>query len=99
MKRTLFFIKDTVDGKFYTGQNNDLADFSGAAVYYSEDSAKKKIKQITNAWLHDQEWADHWLKEKSTDKKWAKEVKNGVIKREKLDKWGMEIVSVEVKAP
>ena len=99
MKRKFYFIKDTVSGQFYTGQENDLADFSEAAVYYSEASAKKKMKVLTDDWEFDHEYSDGWLKEKGTDKKWAKEKNKNASKRKNLPLWGMEIVSVEVKAP
>jgi hypothetical protein len=103
MKRKFYFIKDTVTGQFYTGQENDIADFSEAAVYYSNASAEKKIKSIIEDWDDDHQFADSWINDAKkgvgTSLRWAKEKKNNVLKRQNLDQWGMEIVSVEVKAP
>ena len=103
MKRKFYFIKDAVTGQFYTGQENDIADFSEAAVYHSTASAEKKIKSIIEDWDDDHQFADSWIndakKGMGTSLKWAKGKKKNALARENLPSWGMEIVSVEVKAP
>ena len=50
--RDFYFLQDSVSKKFYTGQHNGMMDIRNAAVYYSEDAAKKSIKKIIRSWEH-----------------------------------------------
>lgn len=105
MKRTFYFLKDSVSGKFYTGQSDFRSDFDDAAVYYQEKNAKKKIKDIIHYWEHNQKYDSKWYKENFTDLseesykdyvKKAKIIDAEVAKRKGLKDWGVEIVSKEV---
>lgn len=95
--RTFFFLKDSVKGGFYTGQNNALMEFKDAAVYFQEKNAKAGMKRVISAWEHQQKYADHWIQEckkkRPEDQAWAKTEKDNVILRETLPNWGIEIVS------
>jgi hypothetical protein len=102
MKRSFFFLKDSLTGKFYTGEQNYLSDFSDAAVFHSEANAKKKLKVHMDKWTFTQDGLDFWAdraKKGLCDKKWAKEEKDSVVSRQDIKDWGIEIVSVEVNAP
>ena len=49
MKRKFYFIKDSVTGKFYIGQNaDDIAAFDQAAVYFQRKNAEEKIKRYVS---------------------------------------------------
>lgn len=105
MKRTFYFIRDSVSGKFYTGQGNHLSTFSDAAVYFQEKNASKKIKDIIRSWKHDEKFDYEWYKENY--KHYPKDIYDDylksaelsliqVAKRKSLENWGMEIVQKEI---
>ncbi len=100
MKRTFYFLRDSVSGQFYTGQNNRMADgLTGAAVYHGEANAREKIRDIRKSWEHQQKFGyDYW--KASTfpamfDEKNQKELlrRDGeVVLRKNLPNWGIIIV-------
>jgi hypothetical protein len=96
--RTLYFLRDSITKKFYTGQNVWFDEFSNAAIYYSKEAATKKVKVLVNAWKKQQKNADYWIEQVKTehDKKWAQQRKQDVLIRQDLPKWGIEMVSVLV---
>ena len=103
MKRKFYFIKDSVTGNFYTGQNADgIAPFDQAAVYFQRKNAEKKIKEYTNErYSGSYPWHEkcltlpnlHW------DKELIDQTKKMIDERKDLPNWGIEIVEVEVNAP
>lgn len=102
MKRSFFFLKDSVTGQFYTGQCEYRAEFAGAAVFYTEANAKKKVKTHINGWERTQNGLEYWLdraRKGQCEKEWAEEQKTDVLARKNLPNWGIKVVSVSVKAP
>jgi hypothetical protein len=95
--RPLYFLKDKVTGKFYSGQGNDYGEFVSAAMYHQIKNAKSGLKRVIDGWVHQRECADYWVKESMkknspTDKVWARQQKEDVELRKDLPDWGVEIV-------
>lgn len=77
--RTLYFLKDSVSGLFYTGQHCWLEQFQIAAIYSSEAGAKVAMNRIIEAWKRDdKEGIDVF----------------GVRRRCHLKDWGIKIVFI-----
>jgi len=109
MKRTLYFLKDSVTGKFYDGQTADISDFvefDKAVVYFQRENAEKKIKTLMNhSYSGSWPWYENWIKDPTYLKyievnerdqhinKWNKLIDE----RKDLPNWGIEIVAVEIK--
>jgi len=108
MKRTFYFLKDSVTGNFYDGGNcDDIGQFDKAAVYFQRKNAEKRMKS-----LFDQEhagswtWYVHWIK--NPEYLWYVEENERtqhinkwitlIDERKHLPNWGIEIVAVEVEA-
>ena len=103
MKRTLYFIKDSVTGNFYAGKSaEDIVPFDQAPIYFQRKNAEKKIKEYVDgkysgSWPWNVKcltYPDlHW------DKKTISKTKKMIAERKDLPNWGIEIVEVEVAAP
>jgi hypothetical protein len=96
MKRTFYFLKDSVTGKFYDGKNSDgIVDFDKAAVYFQRKNAEKRMKQlISGSW----EWTEKCLTnydELHWDNKAQR--RRDVKARKNLPNWGIEVVEVVVE--
>ena len=51
MKRTFYFLRDSVTGKFYDGKNSDgIVDFDKAAVYFQRKNAENKLRKNLPNW-------------------------------------------------
>ena len=103
MKRKFYFVKDSVTGNFYIGQNaDDIAPFDQAAVYFQRKNAEEKIKRyVSDKYSGSYPWYVKCLA--SPDLHWGKKLINKIEKmideRKDLPNWGIEIVEVEVDAP
>lgn len=97
MKRTLYFLKDSVSGKFYSGQSIYLVDFKEAAIYFQEKNVIKRRKELVDKWKWHAGNIIFW-KGDTDKKKWAKEIEGDVNARKSLPDWGIEVVSREIEA-
>ena len=97
MKRSLYFLRDSVTGKFYLGHKylSHLVDFDDASIYHNEDNAKKMLRQIVNKWKWTESVVDHWIADENTIKH-GKTMKRMVKQRKTLPDWGIAIVPVEL---
>ena len=97
MKRTFYFLKDSVTGNFYFGHKyiEKLVELDGASVYHNEDNAKKMLRQIVTEWKWTESVVDDWIADKNSVK-YGKTMKRMVNQRKNLPNWGIEIVSGEV---
>lgn len=108
-ERTFFFLKDTITGQYYTGQNNELFNFNSSAVYHNQKNALNGCKRVIQSWEFQKKNMEYWIEKTKTkghptdtddqlktDKSWAKKQKDDVLKREKLENWGIKIVSSKV---
>lgn len=88
--RALYFFQCQVDFKFYTGQNNRRGNFSEAAIYWTEENAKKKLKELINGWVRQEFNLDYWLKQapKESREEWQSEINA----RKNLPNWGIKII-------
>ncbi len=109
MKRTLYFLRDSVTGKFYDGQIADISifvEFDKAVVYFQRENAEKKIKNLMRpvfigSWpwyvnfINDPSYL-HWVERNEREQhinKWNKLIDE----RKDLPNWGIEIVSAEIE--
>jgi hypothetical protein len=101
-KRTFYFLRDSVTGKFYTGQNTYIDTFDKAAVYFQRKNADKKLNELLSA-KHCGSWP--WIEKQWTtydDKHQGqyalvKESIKLVNERKHLPNWGIEIVETDIK--
>jgi NADH:ubiquinone oxidoreductase subunit len=97
MTRDFYFLKDSVSGQFYTGQNEYMSDFRNAAVYHTEKSAVNHIKGITQSWEHhvkyptEEKYREEFEK---TQRPWPNDM---VKERRNLFDWGIVVVKGTVK--
>ncbi len=109
-KRTFYFLKDSVTGKYYDGQTADISifvEFDKAVVYFQRENAEKKIEALmkpssSGSWL----WYVNRIKDPSYlnyievneraqhFNKWNKLIDE----RKDLPNWGIQIVAVEISA-
>ena len=98
--RTFAFLKDSVSGLFYTGQQNSRMDFKNAAVYFQEKNAKSKKAGVIQSWEFQKKNADYWIEEckkkRPEDQKWAEKEKEDVLRRQDLPDWGVVVVTADV---
>ena len=103
MKRSFYFLYDSITGKFYTGQNNWLTDFDRAAVYHSHDAAKTKVKAVINSWKFSQKHRDSYAaRVKPTnagDVAWLKDLDDGIATHCNAKDWGVKIVEKTLNHP
>lgn len=94
--RPLYFLKDSLTGKFYTGQRNELGEFATAAIYHQMKNATSRVKGVVEAWEFQRKTADYWIEEckkkRPEDQKWAKKEKDEAIARQDLPDWGVQVV-------
>ena len=103
MKRSFYFIQDSVTGQFYDGQSVDgFVDFTTAAVYFRLKNIENKIKENTSL-KHTGSWTwyeKYWVNEIEFDNEsqmdFHNKIKKLVTERKYLPNWGMKIVEVEV---
>lgn len=97
MKRKLFFLKDTVSGKFYWSHKyvENFVELDGAPDYRNETNAKKMLQEIVTKWKWTESVVDDWITDESSVE-FGKTVKRMVNQRKDLPDWGIEIVSGEV---
>lgn len=96
MKRTLFFIKDELSGKFYNGSKYIYCfeAFENASIYVSEKNAQKQAGKIIAKWIWSENCLPVWKKEKR-----CIGVDKLVKERKALFRFGVKVVSIEVNAP
>jgi len=101
MKRTFYFLKDSVTGNFYDGENCDnIGHFDTATVYWQRDNAAKRIKRLINVkYSGSWEWTEKCLQDYD-NLHWGDKAqrRRDVQLRKHLPNWGIEIVAVEVEA-
>ena len=97
MKRTFYFLKDSVTSKFYWNHKyiENFAELDGASVYHNETNAKKMLQQIVTKWKWTESVVDDWIADE-LGSKYDKTMKRMVNQRKDLPDWGIEIVSGEV---
>lgn len=95
MNRTFYFLKDSVTGRFYTGQSNYIDNFDKAAVYFQRKNAEKKIKDVLYSWdlgmKHIEKYTEVYLSRDIYE-----DVKAKIDQRKDLPNWGIEVVEIEV---
>jgi hypothetical protein len=100
MKRTLYFLRDSVTGKFYNGENCDnIGRFDTAAVYWQRENAAKRIKRLVNVkYSGSWEWTEKCLQDYD-NLHWGDKAQRlrDVQLRKDLPNWGIEIVSAEIE--
>jgi len=101
MKRTFYFLKDSVTGNFYDGGNCDgIGQFDKAAVYFQRKNAEKRMKQLINVkYSGSWEWTEKCLQDYN-NLHWGDKAqrRRDVRLRKDLPNWGIQIVAVEVEA-
>jgi hypothetical protein len=98
MKRTLYFLRDSVSGSYYNGNLPDgpkkdegFVEFDCAPIFVNEKNVKTKLKYLVEKWVWAEGCLPVWKKEKrcvGMDKM--------VTQRKDLPNWGIEIVTVEL---
>ena len=97
MKRKLFFLKDTVSGKFYWSHKyvENFVELNGAPDLRNEDNAKEMLQQIVTKWKWTEGVVDDWIADESSVE-FGRTVKRMINQRKDLPDWGIKIVSGEV---
>ena len=97
MKRTFYFLKDSVTNKFYWSHKyvENFVELNGAPDYRNEDNAKKMLQQIVTKWKWTEGVVDDWIADESSVE-FGRTVKRMINQRKDLPDWGIKIVSGEV---
>lgn len=102
MKRILYFLKDSVSGKFYD-QSNDLVDFKKATIFFMYKSVQERRRELINRWEwhagNVTSWKDDAGKTQELDKKkFAEEIERDINARKNLPDWGIQVVCRIIEA-
>ena len=96
--RILYFIRDSVTGKYYTSRGNyQVGDFSNAVIHTTENSVKSGVSTRCTMWRRDAKEPIHPIKKNDDfDYTWTNRHTRAAIKRSKLKNFGMEVVTVTI---
>jgi hypothetical protein len=97
MKRTFYFLKDSVTNGFYWSHRyvESFVDLDRAPDYRNETNAKKMLQEIVTKWKWTESVVDDWIADESSAD-FGRTVKRMVNQRKDLPNWGVEIVSGEI---
>jgi hypothetical protein len=97
MKRTFYFLKDSVTNKFYWSHQyvESFVTLDRAPDYGNEDNAKQSLQQIVTKWKRNEGVVDDWIADESSVE-FGRTVKRMINQRKDLPDWGIKIVSGEV---
>lgn len=98
MKRSFYFLRDSVSKQFYTGFYTQIDRFERAAVYFTREEVEEKLKKLINkeytgSWENLQRGLPHY--DKRCKKAYKKDLEL-VNERKNLKDWGIEIIEVEI---
>ena len=86
----MYFIRDTITGKYYVSRGLELGEFKGAVIHTTENSVNTGVKYRCRLYRDHLKISDETAKELS----WRKKTRGVARKREKLFQFGMEIVTL-----
>ena len=97
MKRTFYFLKDSVTNKFYWSHRyvESFVELDRAPDYRNEDSAREGLQQIVTKWKWTEGVVDDWINDESSVE-FGRTVKRMINQRKDLPDWGIKIVSGEI---
>ena len=97
MKRTFYFLKDSVTNQFYWSHKyvESFVELDRAPDYGNEDNAKQSLQQIVTKWKWTEGVVDDWINDESSVE-FGRTVKRMINQRKDLPDWGIKIVSGEV---
>ena len=97
MKRTFYFLKDSVTNQFYWSHKyvESFVELGGAPDLRNEESAKEMLQQIVTKWKWTEGVVDDWINDESSVE-FGRTVKRMINQRKDLPDWGIKIVSGEV---
>ena len=96
MKRTFYFLRDSVTGKFYINNTTLFGVLKHANVYHNKGEAKADLRNKTKIWEFAKSSLPTW---QTGCPCWARDVTKQVEKRKNLPNWGIEIVEITVNVP
>jgi len=93
--RTLYFIRDTITGKYYTSASHyELGSFSDAVIHTTESSVEAGIKSRNTRYRKDA--AMKRLSKKEFGAVWVNKQIGRAIRRNLKENFAMEVVAITI---